>query len=358
MSKKVIYTETEETEQIVEESKRSDSDNKYDENEETKQQEENEETEAPSDELIIEVGDLDLKQEILYATQDYVSSIAPELSSRILKDKIDSAIKGLAPTIIKLQDRKEVKIEKRTHKKFKDCLFLAQQERQLFMSGPAGSGKTTIGSQIAEALELPFAHISCSAGLSEAHLLGRMLFDGTYVGSDFIRTYEEGGVFLFDEIDAADSNTMLIINSAIANGILSVPNRRDKTHAVRHENFICICAGNTWGNGSFEYHGRNHLDAAFLDRFAVSKVHIDYDVELESAIVGDEHIEIATRLWDIREMCAKNKVRKVVSTRAFISGVRQHKAGKSLTEIFDTFFLGWSEEEVRKAKDIEEEEYD
>lgn len=123
--------------------------------------------------------------------------------------------------------------------------------------------------------------------MSEAHLLGRMLFDGEYVESDFVRLYENGGVFLFDEIDAADANTLLVINSALANGYMSVPNRKEKQRAERHENFICIVAGNTWGKGSVEYAGRNRLDSAFMDRFTVAKLEIDYDTDLEGKIAGD-----------------------------------------------------------------------
>lgn len=133
-------------------------------------------------------------------------------------------------------------------------------------------------------MELPFHHISCSQGMSEAHITGRMLFDGAYVSSEFVECYENGGVFLFDEIDAADANVLMIINSAIANGYLSLPNRKEKSKAVRHENFICIISGNTFGTGSVEYSGRGYLDAAFLDRFSMSKMFIDYDVTIEKAI--------------------------------------------------------------------------
>src|SRR5204863_2040483 len=137
-----------------------------------------------------------------------------------------------------------------------------------------------------------------------------------------VKLYEEGGVFLFDEIDAADANTILVINSALANGVLSVPNRKERNHAYRHKDFVCLCAANTWGSGSFDYHGRNHLDAAFLDRFALSKVPIDYDVELErDACNGND--ELFEKFSAIRKSVGEHKLRRVVSTRAFVSGARQ-----------------------------------
>lgn len=298
--------------------------------------------------VYVDVKNLDLKNLILKTTRRYVKDNQDEILKETVTPLIDKAVAKLAPVIIKSENRADVEIKGRLHKAFKKCLFLAKQERQLFISGPAGSGKTTLGEQIANALSLNFSFISCSAGLSEAHLLGRMLFDGSYVGSDFIDTYENGGVFLFDEIDAADANTLLIINSALANGVVSVPNRKCNNRAKRHEDFICIVSGNTWGNGSFEYHGRNHLDAAFLDRFAVSKVLVDYDEGLEKEIAG-EHTELAEFLWMVRKNCINKKVRKIVSTRAFISGVRQIQAGASFREFKDVFFTGWTQEEQDKA---------
>ncbi len=299
-------------------------------------------------EFVIDVKNIDIKKEIKHAVIDFSKIYVEANLERALDSIVQEAVKKLTPNYVKVGERKEIKIEGRLHKAYKESLFLCQHERQLFISGPAGSGKTTLGEQIAQSLGLKFYHISCSAGLSEAHLLGRMLFDGSYVSSDFVKAYEEGGIFLFDEIDAADANTLLILNSGLANGMISVPNRKGKTTAKRHKDFICIAAANTWGHGSFEYHGRNHLDAAFLDRFAMSKVQVDYDKQLEKDIAASQP-DLATELWKVRQNCEKNKVRKVVSTRAFISGVRQMAAGKSLEEVLDRFFIGWTKEERAKA---------
>ncbi len=303
----------------------------------------------------IDLDGFDIKETVTETIKEYVGTKGEMIDNGIKsyleanrKEIAADVARKLRPIVISISETVKIEIGDRVHKAFEECLFLANQERQLFMSGPAGSGKTTLASNIAKALNLNFAHVSCSSGMSEAHLLGRMLFDGTYVPADFVTTYENGGVFLFDEVDAADANTMLIINSALANGILSVPNRKEKNHATRHKDFICICAGNTWGTGSLEYQGRNHLDAAFLDRFAVSKVFIDYDTELERDICGD-YKELFTELSYIRQRVKEHRVRRVLSTRAFISGTRQMKMGRTIKQIADTFFIGWSNEEIAKV---------
>jgi len=155
-------------------------------------------------------------------------------------------------------------------------------------------------------------------------------------------------VFLFDEIDAADSNTLLVINSALANGYISVPNRKDNPRALRHDDFVCLVAGNTWGHGGIEYQGRNMLDAAFLDRFASSKVAVNYDEDLEREIC-DGNDPLYNSLSKIRKNVTTYKMRRIVSTRAYVSGVKQLSAGQSLSQVIDRFFIGWSDEEVKKA---------
>ena len=285
---------------------------------------------------------------ICASLQDYINENKEEIIEEKIKKFLVEEVKKLRPTLVKINTVEPKLIEGLLHSNFEEALYLVIQERQLFISGPAGSGKTTLSSQIAEAIQVPFSHISCSAGTSEAHLLGRMLFDGTYVESDLVRTYENGGVFLFDEIDAADSNTLLVINSALANGKMSVPNRKEKTTAIRHKDFYCIVAGNTWGNGSLEYHGRNYLDAAFLDRFAVSKIYIDYDKALEGKICDGDN-ELAGKLWALRDKINKNNLKRILSTRVFVSAVRQKQTKRTWDNIFKTITLGWSKEEILKV---------
>jgi cobaltochelatase CobS len=95
--------------------------------------------------------------------------------------------------------------------------------------------------------------------------------------------YENGGVFLLDEIDAADANAMVAINAALANRVMANPN--GKVH-VRHDKCFILAAANTWGRGGdHQYVGRNQLDAATLDRFVLSTIGVEYDLELEVTLV-------------------------------------------------------------------------
>lgn len=295
----------------------------------------------------IDLG-LDLGAVISSAVQNLLEGQREELINKQINAKVEKEVAKLKPTLVRIPNRKEVVLEESLHKAFKDVLYFCEMERQVFVAGPSGSGKTHMASQVAKALGVQFKHISCSAGLSEAHLLGRMLFDGTYVKSDFVDCYENGGIFLFDEIDAADANTLLVVNSALANGSMSVPNRKDNPSAKRHRDFMCICAGNTWGSGSIEYAGRNYMDAAFMDRFAASKVVVDYDNKLEKRICTDEFLYSA--LNNLRKAVVDKKIRRVISTRVFISGQRQVSSGKSIKDFINNLMIDWSLEEKSKIK--------
>ena len=295
----------------------------------------------------IDLG-LDLGAVISSAVQNLLEGQREELINKQINAKVEKEVAKLKPTLVRIPNRKEVVLEESLHKAFKDVLYFCEMERQVFVAGPSGSGKTHMASQVAKALGVQFKHISCSAGLSEAHLLGRMLFDGTYVKSDFVDCYENGGIFLFDEIDAADANTLLVVNSALANGSMSVPNRKDNPSAKRHRDFMCICAGNTWGSGSIEYAGRNYMDAAFMDRFAASKVVVDYDNKLEKKICTDDFLYSA--LNNLRKAVMDKKIRRVISTRVFISGQRQVSCGMSIRHFINNLMIDWSSEEKSKIK--------
>lgn len=220
--------------------------------------------------------------------------------------------------------------------------------------GPAGTGKSFLAEQVSRVLDTDFGHISCSAGMSEGHILGRLLPTGeegkfTYSRSEFVRIYEDGGVFLFDEVDAADANTLIILNSALANGHLSVPNRMDNPTAVKHEDFICIAAANTFGTGADrQYVGRNQLDEAFLDRFRIGQVIVNYDPNLEAFLCPDD--ELRTRFQKYRRNCVAAKVRRVISSRAMKDAYLGKLVGLSDQELDDALMGGWKEDEIQKAK--------
>lgn len=244
------------------------------------------------------------------------------------------------------------KIEGLTHARFERVYKLASLRQNILLVGPAGCGKTQLAEQVASALELPFAFLSCSAGMSESQLQGWLLPVGTdgafsYVPAGFVNAYENGGVFLLDEIDAADENLLLVINAALANGNFAIAQRYNNPVAKRHADFVMIAAANTFGHGADRvYAGRNQLDGATLDRFRTGLTTMDYDANVEGQLVDP-----AVLRWgaNIRARINANKLRRVMSTRVLLGYTHQKLAGFSMAEWEDSYFADWSRDELSKV---------
>ena len=175
------------------------------------------------------------------------------------------------------------------HEQLPKMVTFLQLFKQAMIVGPSGSGKSTMAKQAAEVMGLRYGAFSCNLEASKSELVGFANIDG-YVESSFLDFYENGGVFLIDEYDSMSPSIAVVLNAAFdRTGIIAVPNRKGKTIAKKHKDFYCILAGNTWGSGSVEYQGREMQDAAFLDRFKMCRIFIDYDEKLEKNIAGKHH---------------------------------------------------------------------
>lgn len=261
---------------------------------------------------------------------------------------------------------KEVKVIKGLfHHKFPRVLKLAEHRKNIWLAGPTGCGKSWISEQVAESLGLSYSFVSCTAGMSEGVLGGRLLPTGEggmfeYIMSEFVNAFEKGGVFLLDELDAADANVMLMINSALASGKLAVTNRSKKPYAKRHKDFVCIAAANTFGtNADRMYSGRNKLDAATLDRFGIGKVLMDYDSAVEEQLCPDE--TLLKICHGLRKGIVQHRLERAMSTR-FIGDAHymMTEAEWTLDMVFDKhdgFFCGWREDEINKVKQFVPQAY-
>lgn len=218
----------------------------------------------------------------------------------------------------------------------------------MMIVGPAGSGKTTAAKICADMLGLDF--YGTGAINSEYKLTGFIDAQGRIVNTAFRKAFEYGGLFLFDEIDASLPGAVLPFNAALANDWMDFPDANVK----RHPNFRVIAGANTFGTGADrQYVGRNQLDAASLDRFAM--LDWGYDEALEAALVGApvppsapaprsiapldaDQLQAKAASWFARVLAARKavsdlKVRHVVSPRATQSGVALLGAGWSWSEV-------------------------
>jgi cobaltochelatase CobS len=251
---------------------------------------------------------------------------------RIVREEIPAP-----PTIrIEIPGRPEIEMA-RQHERFPLLLQGLAVGLNVLLVGPAGTGKTTAARKAAEALGLGFSCLSVGPQTSKSDLLGFVDAGGTYRESMFVSAYRDGGVFLLDEIDAGNAGVLTVLNAALAGDVMATPIGM----VARSPRFLTVAGANTYGQGaSRQYVGRNQLDGATLDRFAV----LDWPIDegLEAVMIGlpapapaldlgrggliDAAAWLA-RIRSVRASIEKQQIRAIVSPRATQAGVALLAAG-------------------------------
>lgn len=227
-----------------------------------------------------------------------------------------------APAVhhVRVADRPAVALSRRPHARMAHVLARLAMARpdggrfNVFLTGDAGTGKSSIAEACAEALGVPFTSLNCSGGLTEGALVGRVAPNLTtgeqvYTAGPLVRAFRDGGLFLLDEMDAADENVLLALNTLADAKAWHTPTG---DRVERHPDFYLLAAGNTYGTGASRlYSGRNQLDAAFLNRWLT--VSVDYDVELERSLVACR--ELADKIHAARVTMRQRGMRRWLTTR-------------------------------------------
>ena len=142
-----------------------------------------------------------------------------------------------------------------------------------FVTGPTGNGKSTMIEQICAKHNRNLIRVNLHRGTDEDQLVGsKTLVDGNVeiVEGPLLIAMRTGSVILLDELDAADCNNIMCLQSIL----------EGKPYYFKLKNeiitpapgFNVIATGNTKGKGSEDgrYIGTNILNEAFLERFAVT----------------------------------------------------------------------------------------
>lgn len=282
----------------------------------------------------------EIKQRTIYdeLVQDKVLEKAKELSLKDIEEDLHKDMErfikknyGIIPKKIELKNELKTKeISGIFHKKFEEILKIVNKNVPLMLTGPAGAGKNHTLEQVAEALDLPFYFTN--AITQEYKLTGFIDANGKYQETQFYKAFKDGGLFFLDEVDASVPEALIILNSAIANGYFDFPNGRVNAH----KDFRVVCAGNTYGTGAdMIYVGRNALDGATLDRFAV--IEFDYDEEVEKQLAYDE--ELYDFISTLRNTIKEASLRYIVSMRATINATKLLEIGISKEDILKSVII-------------------
>jgi KaiC/GvpD/RAD55 family RecA-like ATPase len=212
------------------------------------------------------------------------------------------------------------------HQLYPKLLKLLAIRENVYLVGPAGSGKSTAAHKAADQLGVPYGAISVCSQTPVSALLGYMDANGHYVETEFYRCYKNGGVFNIDEIDKGNANVIAVLNSALSNGECAFPCGMVK----RSEDNAIVATANTFGTGADRvYVGSLQLDAATLDRFAF--LEWPYDEAFERTMAkNDQWVDTVIRY---RKNAKENNARVVISPRASIKGARMLAAGFEQEEV-------------------------
>lgn len=245
---------------------------------------------------------------------------------------------------------------------------LHPERRNVWLAGPAGSGKTTAAKQLASTLirttpptsipiltkaaptppnaqgddtNNPPTPIQYTVGAplpfyfngaidTEYKLSGFIDANGNVINTAFREAWTNGGVYLFDECDASLSGALTAFNGALANGQAPFPGTL--LPIKRHPDCFILAAANTWGfGGDAHYVGRAKLDGAFLSRFI--RISWDYDERLERLISSNDEWVDAVRA--ARDSINKKGIAFLITPRDSLNGADLLRAGlprKKVTE--------------------------
>jgi len=201
------------------------------------------------------------------------------------------------------------------HRNFGSLVSGLAAGNTVWLTGPAGSGKSTACENAAKALGMElFVQTPCT---DKFEMLGYEGPDGVYKETPLYRwLHTENALLIFDEIDGNDPRVMPTIHAIMAGGHVDVGGKATRMP----EGNLFIANANTWGFGAnSDYVGRNPLDGATTNRFA-SFIDWPYDDGFEKRLCHS--LAMADPWWGAHKAAAKavshTVARAVVALRTAI----------------------------------------
>ena len=282
---------------------------------------------------------------VMQALTEFVRVTA---SSSVDEDRvkvlIDEALAGLPAnnggTVVNVPNRPEpVTLSGVVHEEFDKLLTAVSFGLAVYLYGPPATGKSHAAESVAEALGLPLVGIlACSPDMMPSAVRGFVDAGGTYQRTAFRDAYENGGVFVIDEIDNAPSAiTVGLVNTALASSRMTFP---DGT-IVKSPNFRLVVTANTYGTGATaEFVGRFPLDPSTLSRFV--RIGWNYSERVDRAVVASSGA--CERVID-GIMSAVSRMRENVATAGLRSFVTSRDAKAAALMVT----AGWKWDDVLSA---------
>ena len=279
------------------------------------------------------------QQEIGY--QRAINELQPKIDE--LKKAVETAKKSGSGTIISVTvngKTTETKTEKVLDSNFAKVLKYVSNGENVYLYGPAGSGKNVIGEEIAKALGIPFHYQNTI--LTKFDVSGYKNAKGEYEQTPFYKAWKFGGLYFPDELDNSQAEAIIALNAAFANGYYVFPDTNERVE--KHPNFRCIAAGNTNGQGATEeYCGRYQMDESSRDRFVFVK--IDYNSKVEEFIT--KHSDILEFIRALRVASGKLQIKLICGYRG-ITKLDKYYNDEAVDCLNDFIYKGMALDDIRQ----------
>ena len=185
----------------------------------------------------------------------------------------------------------EIPIEKPYHfrkEALRDVLaFLSDPAGDaLYLTGPTGSGKTSLIQQVAARLHWPMASVTCHGRLELMDLIGQFtLIQGEtqFTYGPLASALKEGRILVLNELDVMEPSELSGLNDCLEGGGLTITQNGGE-RILPHPGFRLVATANSAGQGDRTglYQGVLRQNLALMDRFRLMEV--DYpapEAELE-----------------------------------------------------------------------------
>lgn len=249
----------------------------------------------------------------------------------VAREASDAAVREHIRPVIRVEhrDAPDIELTGHTHEALPTVIALARDAQRLntprcgvALVGPAGTGKSTMAAQCAEALGLEVTKTACSPDMGTHEIKGYVNpGTGQPVETAALEAWRDGKMWLVDEFDKSHPGIAAVTNALVDNS----PTFTFGTGEIiaRHAAYFAAATMNTWGTGpDAAYVGSNKLDAATLDRFHI--VYVDYDKTLEldlaEAVGGREGLRWATKIHALRDVAQASRQQVLIGQRAVVSG--------------------------------------
>ena len=271
--------------------------------------------------------------------QDEAAAKIDNLTAQVEELKNRPTTSGTVINITIDGKKTETKVNGIVNPKFARILKYLANGENVYMYGPAGTGKNVTAKQCAEALDMPIFYNNTI--YTKYDLCGYMDANGQYVPTTFYNFMKAPkGLYFMDEYDNSQSSALVCFNDVLEDKKYTFPNGET---LYLDENHKIIAAGNTNGQGATEeYNDRYVIDESNRSRFMF--VPVTYDSAVEKSIVGNS-TDILDFVNDLRRVRDEIGIKLIVGYRE-IKRLKTYEDDDDLAELLDNMLIKGMEQDT------------